>query len=96
MGEATLTLTFILMFLFSKIICVLAVLGLHCRTVSSLVAASGGYSLVVVRELLTAVSFLVAEHRLERVQATVVATRGLSSCGSWTLEQRLSSYGAQA
>ena len=43
------------------IICFLAVLGLGCCTGSSLVAASGGYSLVVVRGLLTAVASLVAE-----------------------------------
>ena len=42
---------------------------LHCVFVAacglSLVAVSGGYSLIVVRGLLTAVSGLGAEHRLE-------------------------------
>ena len=50
----------------------LAVLGLHARTCSlisrctgfSLVAASRGYSLVVMSELLTDVASLVAKHRL--------------------------------
>ena len=38
----------------------LAVLGLHCCTGFSLVEASGGYSLVVVRRLRIAVASLVA------------------------------------
>ena len=44
--------------------------------VSSLVATSGGYSLVAVQGLLVAVSSLVAEHRLESVQAPVAAHMG--------------------
>ena len=42
----------------------LAVLGLCCCVDFSQVAASGGYSLVAVRELLTAVASFVVEHRL--------------------------------
>ena len=39
-------------------------LGLHCCSGFSLVAASGGYSLVAVCGLLIAVASLVVEHRL--------------------------------
>ena len=52
----------------------------------SLVAASGGSSLVVVRGLLTAVASLDAEHRLSSSRASAVAALGalehrLHSCG---------------
>ena len=43
-----------------------------------LVAASKGYSLIVVQGLLTAVASLVAEHRLLGVQASVAAAHGFS------------------
>ena len=42
----------------------LAILGLHCFVVFSLVAASRGYSLAVVHGLLIAVASLAAEHGL--------------------------------
>ena len=58
---------------------VLAVLGL--RTGSSLVAASGGYSLVVVCRPLIAGACLV-EHKPYGMRASVVAVHGLSTCGS--------------
>ena len=51
-------------FLNNFIYVVLAVLGLHCYEGFHLVAASGGYSLVAVRRLLTAAASLVAEHGL--------------------------------
>ena len=60
----------------------LAVLGLHCCTGISLLAASGGYSLVAMLRLLIAVASLVAE---------VLGYLGSSSCGSWALEHRFSS-----
>ena len=41
-----------------------AVLGLRCRAGFSLVAVSGGYALVTVPGVLTAVASLAAEHRL--------------------------------
>ena len=47
----------------------LTVLGLHCCQGFSLVADSGGYSLVAVRRLLIAVASLVVEHRLQSMQA---------------------------
>ena len=62
---------FIYLFLFPT------VLGLHC---------SLGHSLVAVLRLLIAVAFLVAEHGLEGVQASVVAAYRLR-----TLEHRLHS-----
>ena len=42
----------------------LTVLGLHCCVGFSLVAVSGGYSLVAAHGLLTAVASFVAGHRL--------------------------------
>ena len=42
----------------------MAVLSAHCCMGFSLVAASGGYSLVAVHRLLTAVASLVAKHGL--------------------------------
>ena len=44
-----------------------AVLGLHCCTGFSLVAASGDYSLAVVSRLLIVVASFVSEHRLQRL-----------------------------
>ena len=38
--------------------------------------------------------FFVAEHGLCGARASVVAARGLRSCGSWALEHRLRSCGA--
>ena len=52
-------------------------LGLHCRVDFSLVAESGGYSLVAVRGLLTVATSLVAEHRFWGMQASVVVASGL-------------------
>ena len=60
----------------------LAVLGLGCCVGFSLVAVSRGYSLVE-HGLLIVVASLVAEHRLQGVQASAVVARGLSSCGIW-------------
>ena len=57
-------------------------LGLHCRVDFSLVAESGGYSLVAVRGLLTVATSLVAEHRFWGMQASVVVASGLQSTGS--------------
>ena len=60
----------------------LAAFVLCCCRGLSLVAVSGGYTLAAVHGLLTAVASLVAEHRLQGVQASVVAAPGLSSCGA--------------
>ena len=48
-------------------------LALHCCVAFSLVAEDEGCPLVVVCRLLTAVASPVVEHRLEGVQALVVA-----------------------
>ena len=42
----------------------MAVLGLHCCAIFSLVVASGGYSLAVLHRLLIAAASLVAEQGL--------------------------------
>ena len=42
----------------------MALLGLHCCAIFSLVVASGGYSLAVLHRLLTVVASLVVEHGL--------------------------------
>ena len=62
----------------------------------SLVAANGGYSLIVVHRLLITVASLVAEHGLKGSQASIAAACGLSICGSQVLEHRLNSCGTQA
>ena len=46
--------------------------------------------------LLIAVASLVKGHGLLGAWASVTAACGLSSCGSWALEYRLSSWGAWA
>ena len=75
-------------------------LGLHWVFTAAcqlpLVGASRGYSLGVAHRLLIAAASLAAEHGLQGAQASVVATLGLSSCGSRSLEHRPSSWGAWA
>ena len=56
----------------------------------ALVVAKGSY---FVLRLLTNVTSLVAEHKLSGMRTSLVETRGLSSCGSQTLENRLSNRG---
>ena len=60
----------------------------------SLVVLSGGYS-VAVRRLLIVVASRCGAWALG-MQASVVVAHGLSSCGSWALERRLSSCGTRA
>ena len=55
-----------------------------------------GYSLVAVLRLLIAVASLVAQHRLQDSQVSVVAAHVLCSCISQALEHRLNGYGSQA
>ena len=74
----------------------LAAFGLHCCVHGlSLVAVSGGYSSLQctgfsLRWLLSLWS------RALGVWASVVVACGLSSCGLWALERRLSSCGTRA
>ena len=62
----------------------------------SLVAVSRARSRVVAYRLLIAVVSLVAEHRLYGKRGSIVAARGLSSCGSQAVEHRLRSFGPRA
>ena len=75
---------------------IIGCLGLHCHTGFFLVEASRDCSPVVVCGLLVEVASLVAEHGLWGARASVVAVRGLSSCGSQALEHRLGSCGLVA
>ena len=64
-------------------------LGLcRCTWAFSLVVASGGYSVLVLRGLLIAVTSLVVEHRFQGARTSVTAAYGLSSRGPWTLKHR--------
>ena len=73
--------------LFYKFIYLLmAVLGLRCCAGLSLVAASGGYS------LLRCVGFSLQWILLLRSMGS--RRKGFSSCGTWALDHRLSSCGA--
>ena len=57
----------------------MTVLGLHCYAGFSLVAASRGYSLVVVHRLLIVVASVVVEHGIQQsFQESVVVVHGLS------------------
>ena len=64
-----------------------------CRL--SLVAVSGGYSLLPCGFLIVAAS-VVMEHGPQGTWASVVIVCGLGSCGSWALESRLCHCGARA
>ena len=70
----------------------MALLGIHCCTVFSLVEVSGGYSTAMLW-LIIVVASLIVEHGLWGTRALVVATHGLSSCGFWALGHGLNSYG---
>ena len=55
---------------------------------------SGAHSLVVVPGLLVAAASLVMERGPQGPQASVVAERGLRSCGPQAVEHRLSGCGS--
>ena len=74
---------------FLSIYVFLSMLSFCCCAGFSLVVASRGYTLVVVRGLLIVVASLVAEHG-------ALGHAGFSGCGSWALEHRLNSCGPQA
>ena len=69
---------------------IVAVLGLHGCAGFSLLVVSGGYPLVAVRGILTAVASLVAEQGLQGPRASAVAAPRLY-CGAWV--QMLCSLG---
>ena len=50
----------------------------------------------MVLRLLISVASLIVKHGLLGAKASVVAARGLGSCGFWALEHRISSCGARA
>ena len=64
--------------------------GSCCSAGFPLVAASRGYSPVVVNRLLRAVASLVAEHRLQGSQVSAAVASGLWSTGSIAVAHRLS------
>ena len=66
----------------------MAVLGLHCCVVFSLVAVSEGYALGAVHRLLTAVASLVGQYQ-------ALGCLGFSSCGSLALGHRRSNRSTQ-
>ena len=83
-------------FFFKLIIFIFGCLGsLLLRAGFSLVAASGGYSLLRF-EGFSLGGFSCCRARALRAWASVVVALGLSSCGSQALEHRLSSCGARA
>ena len=61
-----------------------------------LAAASRGYSIVAMCELLTAVASFVVGHRLLGAWASEAAAEGLGSCGSQAPEHKLNNSGAWA
>ena len=67
-----------------------------CYWAFSLAVGSGGSPPAVVHGLLMAVTSLVKEHGLSGMWASAAAAPGLSACGSWALEYRLSSLGTRA
>ena len=84
--------TFSTIFKISFLNLFMALLGIHCCTVFSLVEVSGGYSTAMLW-LIIVVASLIVEHGLWGTRALVVATHGLSSCGFWALGHGLNSYG---
>ena len=70
----------------------LAVLGLPRCAGFSFGAASGLYSVVALRGILTAALLLLQSTGVQGTLASIVAVRGLHSYSSWSPENRLSSY----
>ena len=74
----------------------MAALSLRCCVQAFSSCGERGLLLGSVHELLIAVASLCCGAQALGMQASVVVARGLSSCGSWALEQRLSSCGTRA
>ena len=74
----------------------LAALGLRCCARAFSSCNEWGLLFVVVCGLLTAVASLCSGAQAPGTRAAVVVARGLSSCGLWALEHRLSSCGTRA
>ena len=74
----------------------MAVLDLCCCTRAFTSCGEWGLLFVAVHGFLIEVASLCCGARALGTWASVVVARGLSSCGSWALECRLSSCGARA
>ena len=72
----------------------LTALDLRCCTRAFSSFSERGLLFIVVRGLLIAVASRCRAQAL-RMRASVVVAHGLSSCGAWALECRLSSCGAR-
>ena len=83
-------------FLINLFIYFLAVLGLRCCARAFSSCNKWGLLFVVVCRLLIAVASLCSGAQAPGAWAAVVVACGLSSCGSWALERRLSSCGPRA
>ena len=81
---------------FFKLIFIFGSVSFFLLWVAFLQLQRAGATLVSLRGLLVAAASLVAEHRLQGVQASVVVAHGLGSCGSRALEHRLNNCGAPA
>ena len=87
---------FIYLFIYLLTYLLSAVLGLRCCAQAFSSCGERGLLFVAVRRLLIAVASLCCRAQAPGMRAAVVVAHGLSSCGSWALERRLSSCGAQA
>ena len=82
--------------LINLLIYLLAALGLRCCVWAFSSCGERGLLFIAVRGLLIAVASLCCGALALGMRAAVIVAHGLSSCGSWALERRLSSCGAQA
>ena len=87
---------FFYLFIYLFIYLFMAVLGLHCCVRAFSSCGEWGLLFVAVCGLLIVVASLCCRACSPGVQASVVVACGLSSCGSWALERRLSSCGSRA
>ena len=81
--------------LFILFILLLAALGLRCCAQAFPSCSEQGLLFIAVHRLLIAVAPLCCGARGLGSRASVVVACGLSSCGLWALEHRLSSCGTQ-
>ena len=75
---------------------ILAVLGLRCCAQAFSSCGERGLLFIVVRGAYHCGGFSCCRAQALGTRASVAVARGLSSCGSWALECRLSSCGARA
>ena len=82
-----------MLFFFSNL---LVVLGLRCCMWAFSSCGKRGLLFIAVHGLLIAVASLCCRSQALGVQVSVAVAHGLSSCGYWALERRLSSCGSRA